>query len=75
MANPIFDAMGGRMPTMPGPFGQFQNMISQFRQFQSAFQGDPRAKVQELLSSGKMSQQQYNQLAQIAQTFQSMMQK
>lgn len=73
MPNPIFQAMGGRMPTMPGPMGQFQNMITQFNQFRSTFQGDPRAKVQELLNSGQMSQQQYNQLAQAAQAFQSLL--
>lgn len=75
MPNPIFQAIGGRMPTMPGAMGQFQNMLTQFRQFQSSFQGDPKAKVQELLSSGQMSQQQYNQLAQVAKAFQSMMQR
>lgn len=69
MANPIFDAMGR---TMPGPMGQFQNIVTQFNQFRSTFQGDPKAEVQKLLDSGRMSQQQYNQLSQAAQAFQSL---
>lgn len=52
-----------------GPFGNMMNMISQFNQFRSTFQGDPQQKVQELLNSGQMTQQQFNQLSQMAQQF------
>lgn len=52
-----------------GPFGNMMNMMQQFNQFKSTFQGDPQQKVQELLSSGKMTQQQFNQLSQMAQQF------
>ena len=64
MANPLFQALGGGQ--MPGPMGQFQNMIQQFRQFQNSFQGDPKAEVEKLVQSGKISQQQLNQLQQVA---------
>lgn len=37
-------------------------MINAFNQFRSQFNGDPKQKVQELVASGKMSQQQLNQL-------------
>lgn len=37
-------------------------MIQQFNEFQKTFQGDPKAKVQELLNSGQMSQAQFNEL-------------
>ena len=70
--NPIFQAMGG-FPRMPGPFGNFQNMMTQFQQFRSSFRGDPKQEVQKLLDSGKMTQQQYNQLAQAAQAFLAML--
>jgi len=45
------------------------NMLQQFQTFASNFakmQRDPRQTVQELLNSGQMTQQQYNQLSQMA---------
>jgi hypothetical protein len=53
--------------------GQFHQMLQQFQQFRQSFQGDPKAEVEKLLQSGKMSQQQLNQLQQMARMFQSMM--
>ena len=48
----------------------FQNKFNQFVQnFRSQGNQDPRQKIQELLDSGKMTQQQYNQLRQIANRF------
>ena len=66
--NPFFQAMGGnRQP----------NMIRQFQQFMNQMRGkDPNAMIQELVSSGQVSQQQLDQAQrqaqQIANTFQSM---
>ena len=65
--NPLFNALGGGQ--IPGPMGQFQNMIQQFRQFQQSFKGDPKAEVEKLVQSGKISQQQLNQLQQAANQF------
>lgn len=67
MANPFFKAMGGGQ--MPGPMGQFQRLMQQFNQFRATFQGDPKAEVEKLLQSGKMSQQQLNQLQAMAKQF------
>lgn len=69
--NPLFNALGGGQ--MPGPMGQFQNMIQQFRQFQQSFKGDPKAEVEKLVQSGKISQQQLNQLQQMAGQFQQLL--
>lgn len=44
----------------------FFNMIGNFQQFKQNFQGDPKQKVEELLSSGKMSQEQFNRFSQMA---------
>lgn len=47
----------------------FQNipfLLQQFNQFRSNFTGDPKEEVQKLLDSGKMSQQQFNELSQTA---------
>ena len=70
MANPLYNALGGGK--MPGPMGQFGQMMQQFQQFRKSFQGDPKAEVQKLLQSGKMSQQQLNQLQAMAQQFQQL---
>lgn len=51
----------------------FMNMLSQFNQFKQNFQGDPKSQVQQLLNSGQMSQQQFNQLSQAATQFQQLM--
>ena len=69
MANPFCKAMGGGQ--MPGPMGQFQRLMQQFNQFRATFQGDPKAEVEKLLQSGKMSQQQLNQLQAMAKQFES----
>lgn len=71
MANPLFNALGGGQ--MPGMVGQFQNMVQQFRQFQQTFQGDPKAEVEKLVQSGRISQQQLNQLQQVAGQFRQLL--
>ena len=50
----------------------FQNpmqMIQQFNQFRQSFHGDPEAEVKRLLQSGRMNQQQLNQLQSMASQF------
>lgn len=42
------------------------NILQQFLQFKQNFKGDPRQQVQQLLNSGKISQEQYNQAVQMA---------
>ena len=64
--NPFYQAMG------PKP-----NMIQQFQSFMQQMKGkDPNAMLQELVSSGQVSQEQLDQAQrqaqQIANTFQSM---
>lgn len=48
------------------PNGQMNNFINQFNNFRSMFNGNPEQQVKQLLSSGKMSQEQFNQFAQTA---------
>ena len=66
MSNPLFQMMGNQPNSM-------QQMMQRFQQFQQAFRGDPRQQVQQLLNSGKVSQQQYDQAVRMAQQFQRMM--
>lgn len=67
--NPLFNMFGNQQ----GPFNNMNNVIDQFNQFQSTFQGDPKQKVQELLNSGQMTQNQFNQLSNMAQVFQTLL--
>lgn len=72
MSNPFMAALGGVQ--MPGPMGNFAQMVQQFNQFKANFKGDPKAEVEKLMQSGKLSQAQLNQLQQMAKQFQSLMQ-
>ena len=72
MNNPFMAALGGGQ--MPGPMGNFAQMVQQFNQFKANFKGDPKAEVEKLMQSGKLTQQQLNQLQQMAKQFQSLMQ-
>jgi len=45
---------------------QQPNIIQQFNQFRQTFQGNPRQQVQQLLNSGRVSQEQYNRAVQMA---------
>ena len=50
----------------------FGNFLTQFNQFRSTFSGNPEAQVKQLLQSGRMSQEQFNQLAQTANQLQQL---
>lgn len=74
MGNPFFNRFGNKGGNqMSGPFGNMQNLMNRFNLFASQFQGDPERQVQELLNSGMMTQEQFNQLSDIAQPFQQML--
>lgn len=70
MNNPL---IGGIMSQMGGGMGNIQQMMHRFQQFRQTFQGDPRQQIQQMMNSGKINQQQYNQAYQMAQQFQRMM--
>ena len=69
MPNPLFQQLGGMSQN---PMTQ---MLSEFQKFKQNFRGDPQQEVQKLLNSGKMTQQQYNQLQQMAMQMSQMMGK
>ncbi len=49
------------------------SMLQQFMQFRQNFRGDARSQVQQMLNSGRITQEQYNQAVQMAQQLQQMM--
>lgn len=67
MSNPFFNALGGGQ--MPGPMGSFPQLLQQFKQFKANFNGDPKAEVEKMLQSGKISQNQLNQIQAMANQF------
>jgi len=61
----------------PGMFGGQQMnpmamIMQRFQQFQQSFRGNADQQIQQLMNSGKVNQQQYNQAVQWAQQFQKM---
>ncbi len=68
MANPLMGLLGNNQTQPPNNiFG----LIQQFNQFKQNFRGDPRQQVQDLLNSGKMSQDQLQQCEQMARQLQN----
>ncbi len=62
--NPIFDALGGKPNN---------NMLQQFQAFKQQMQGkNPHEEINKLLQSGAISQEQLNQVQQMAQELQAM---
>lgn len=62
--NPLYNEMGNN--NVPN------NFMSRFNQFRQNFKGNPQEQVQQMLNSGKVSQEQYNRAVQMAQQFQRM---
>ena len=62
MNNPLFNMMGN----------PFQMMMQKFQQFRQGFQGDAGQQIKQMLDSGKINQQQYQQAVQMAQQFRQM---
>lgn len=54
------------------PFGNMTNVLNQFNQFRSQFNGNPEQQVKQMLASGKMTQEQFNQLSQMANQLRGM---
>lgn len=54
-----------------GPKNPYQNMINQFNEFRKNFKGNPQQKIQQMLNSGQITQQQYNMAVQKANMIKS----
>lgn len=64
MSNPLFGMMNGNQIPMNN------NFLQRFQQFKQAFTGDPKQRVQDLLNSGRISQDQYNRAVEMARQMQ-----
>ena len=68
MANPFKSALGGPKGPQNGPM----NMMQAFQQFMGQMKGeDPNQLLNELVSSGKVNQDQLNQAQQMAKQISS----
>lgn len=63
--NPLYQQM---MPQMPQ-----NNMVQRFMQFRQQFKGNPQEQVQQLLNSGRVTQAQYDQAVQMANSLRNML--
>ena len=60
MSNPLFNALGGQQMN---PIAQ---LVADAKRLQQTMTGNPKQMVENLVKSGQMSQDQFNQYAQIA---------
>lgn len=78
--NSLFQRYGQKNVTQPniqnakfnGNFKNMSDFMSQFNQFKQTVTGNPDDKLQELLDSGQMTQQQYNMLYGLAKQISKM---
>lgn len=54
-------------------YGNENNFLKQFSDFKRQFKGNPQEMVQQLLNSGRVSQEQYNQAVQKANALRKML--
>ena len=64
MSNPLFDQFGNKGGN---------DFISQFNQFKKTFNGNPQQVVQQMLNSGRITQDQLNQAMQKANQLMKLM--
>lgn len=55
------------------PQNGMNGLMQRFQQFQQMFKGDPRQQIQQLMNSGRVSQDDYNRAVQMANQLQKML--
>ncbi len=63
--NDLYNALGGK--PVQSPMGQ---MLNNFYEFARNYKGNPQAEFQKLIQSGKINQQQYQQIQAMAKQLQ-----
>ena len=74
MANPLFSLLNSPMaaPQQQVQQNRFSDMMQRFNQFRQNFNGNPQQIAQSMIQSGRLSQDQVNQLTQMTNQFVSM---
>lgn len=65
MSNPLYNMLGNNPDQ--------NSLLQRFQKFRQSFQGNPQQQVQQLLNSGKITQQQYDQAVKQAKELQKML--
>lgn len=65
MSNPLYNLLNG----------QQNNLLAQVQQFKQSFKGDPNQTINQMLQSGKVTQEQVNRAMQIANQMKGMLPK
>ena len=68
MANPLYNQIMNNQ-------NQNNSFLQRFNQFRQNFNGNPQQQIQQMLNSGKISQEQYNRAVQQAQNIMRMLGK
>ena len=63
MANPLINLLGA---SSKGVSSGNKSIVQQFIEFKNSFKGDPQQKLNELISSGRVTQEQVDQATQLA---------
>jgi len=63
MSNPIYEQYGR----------QQNNLLQQFEQFKKTFSGNPQQIIQQMLNSGRITQDQLNQAIRIANQYKGLL--
>jgi len=71
--NPLFQQMASQTTNNIINNNGLMGLVQQFQQFKQTFTGDPRQQVQQLLNSGRVTQEQYNNAVQMANTLQNVL--
>lgn len=66
MPSPLFNAFGNQNNNL-------SDLVTRFNQFKKTFNGNPQQMVQQLLNSGRMTQEQFNQYKQMAEQMRKLM--
>lgn len=66
--NPLYTLLQGNSQMNGG-----NGLMGQFERFRRMFKGDAKQQIQQMLNSGQVTQQQYNQAVQMANEFIRMM--
>lgn len=73
MPNSLYNILNQPAVSAQAPLmGNMMQMVNQFQQFKQNFQGDPKQAVMNLVSSGRISQTELQQLQQTAQQLQGL---
>ncbi len=58
MSNSLFNAFGAQ--------NNISQMVNEFNNFKNSFKGDPKAEIERMMKTGQLSQEQFNEYAQMA---------